>query len=81
MKQQYKSYEETVDFLKECVKHYPNIITLQTIGTTWEGREIVLATISINVEHADLKPALLYTGTAHAREWIGNELGVEFLLN
>ena len=79
MKQQYKSYEQTVDFLKECVKLYPNIITIQNIGTTWEGREIVLATISLNVEHADLKPALLYTGTAHAREWIGNELGVEFI--
>ncbi len=79
MKQQYKSYQETVDFLKECVKLHPNLITLQNIGTTWEGREIVLATISINVEHADLKPALLFTGTVHAREWIGNELGVEFI--
>ncbi|MCH9814427.1 MAG: peptidase [Epsilonproteobacteria bacterium] len=79
MKQQYKSYQETVDFLKECVRNYPNIITLQNIGTTWEEREIVLATITINVEQADLKPALLYTGTVHAREWIGNELGVEFI--
>ncbi len=79
MKQQYRSYQETVDFLKECVRLYPNIITLQNIGTTWEGREIVLATISLNVEHADLKPALLFTGTVHAREWIGNELGVDFV--
>ncbi len=79
MKQQYRSYQETVDFLKECVRRYPNIITLQNIGTTWEGREIILATISLNVEHADLKPALLFTGTVHAREWIGNELGVDFV--
>ena len=79
MKQQYKSYQETVDFLKECVKLYPNIITTQSIGTTWEGRDIILAKISINVENADLKPALLFTGTVHAREWIGNELGVEFV--
>ncbi len=79
MKQQYKSYQETVDFLKECVRLYPNIITTQSIGTTWEGREIILAKISLNVENADLKPALLYTGTVHAREWIGNELGVEFI--
>ncbi len=79
MKQQYKSYQETVDFLKECVKLYPNIITIQTIGQTWENRDIVLATVSLNVEQADLKPALLYTGTIHAREWIGNELAVEFI--
>ncbi len=79
MKQQYKSYQETVDFLKECVKLYPNLITIKNIGTTWEGREIVLATISIDVENADLKPALLFTGTVHAREWIGNELSVHFI--
>ncbi len=79
MKQQYKSYQETVDFLKQCVKLYPNLITIKNIGTTWEGREIVLATISIDVEHADLKPALLFTGTVHAREWIGNELSVHFI--
>lgn len=79
MKEQYKSYQETVDFLKKCVKLYPNLITIKTIGTTWEGREIVLATISIDVENADLKPALLFTGTIHAREWIGNELSVHFI--
>ncbi len=79
MKQQYKSYQETIDFLKACVKKYPNIITIKTIGSTWEDRDIVLATISLNVENADLKPALLFTGTVHAREWIGNELAVEFI--
>ena len=79
MKQQYKSYQETVDFLKECVNLYPNLITIKNIGTTGEGREIILATISIDVQNADLKPALLYTGTVHAREWIGNELSVSFI--
>jgi hypothetical protein len=79
MKSQYKSYQETIDFLKACVKEYPNLITLKTIGTTEEGRDIVLATISIDVENADLKPALLFTGTIHAREWIGNELSISFI--
>ncbi len=79
MKQQYKSYQQTCDFLKECVKKYPDIITIQPIGKTWEDRDIMLATISLNVENADLKPAMLYTGTVHAREWIGNELAVSFI--
>ncbi len=79
MKQQYKSYEESCAFLQECVQKYPNIISLENIGTTWEGREILLATISLNVAYAHLKPALLYTGTVHAREWIGHELGIEFI--
>ena len=79
MKQQYKSYQQTYDFLYECVEKFPDIIAIQSIGKTWEDRDILLATISLNVESADLKPALLYTGTIHAREWIGNELAVSFI--
>jgi len=79
MKQQYKSYEESCAFLEACVEKYPDIISLENIGTTWEGREILLATISLNVAYAKLKPALLYTGTAHAREWIGHELAIDFI--
>ncbi len=79
MKHQYKSYDETVAFLKQKVKEYPHLIKIQSIGKTWEGRDIILATISLDVEFADLKPALLYTGTIHAREWIGNELAVAFI--
>jgi len=79
LKHQYKSYEETVEFLKRCVTLYPHLIKIESIGKTWEGRDIILATLSLNVEYADLKPALLYTGTIHAREWIGNELAVAFI--
>jgi hypothetical protein len=79
LKQQYKSYQQTCEFLQESVKKYPDIITIKSIGKTWENRDIMLATISLNVQNASLKPALLYTGTVHAREWIGNELAVEFI--
>jgi hypothetical protein len=79
MKQQYKSYDESSAFLEACVKKYPDLITVEKIGTTWENRPILLATISLHVTYANLKPALLYTGTAHAREWIGHELAVEFI--
>lgn len=79
MKQQYKSYEQTCNFLEECVTKYPDIIQIESIGKTWENRDIMLATISLNVETAGLKPAILYTGTVHAREWIGNELAVSFI--
>jgi len=79
MKFIYKSYEDTVEFLKNCVKEYPHLIKIESIGKTHEQREIYLATVSMDVEFADLKPALLYTGTIHAREWIGNELAVAFI--
>lgn len=79
MKKQYNSYQDTLDFVEKCMAEHPHLIRLQTIGTTWEKRPIVLVTISLDVEYADNKPALLYTGTIHAREWIGNELAIKFI--
>ena len=79
MKKQYTSYQETMAFVERCMAEHPHLIGLQTIGTTWEQRPIVLVTISLDVEYAQNKPALLYTGTIHAREWIGNELAIKFI--
>ena len=65
MKNQYKSYDESLDFLYMIEKSYPDLIEIIKIGTTYEGRDIVLAKISKNVETADSKPAMLYTGSIH----------------
>jgi carboxypeptidase T len=79
MKKQYASYQETIDFLKQVVGEYPHLIRIQSLGETWEKRPIMMATISQDVAYADLKPAILYTGSIHAREWIGNELALKFI--
>ena len=79
MKKQYLSYNETIEYLKQAMGEHPHLIRVQSIGQTWEGRPIMLATISLDVAYADHKPALLYTGSIHAREWIGNELAVKFI--
>ena len=79
MKNQYKSYQESIEFLHSMQKQYPHLFDVIKIGTTYEGRDIVLVKISQNVEQADDKPAMLYTGSIHAREWIGNELALKFI--
>ena len=79
MKKQYTSYKETIEFLEQAKSEYPDLIRVESIGETWEGRPIVLATISLDLDNADKKPALLYTGTIHAREWIGIELANSFV--
>jgi hypothetical protein len=79
MKNQYMSYDESLDFLYKMEKSYPDLIEVIKIGTTYEGRDIVLAKISTHVAKADEKPALLYTGSIHAREWIGHELALKFI--
>lgn len=79
MKKQYFSYQQTIDFLNESMANHPDLIKVESIGETWEGRPIMMATISFDVETAQTKPALLYTGTIHAREWIGIELANSFI--
>ncbi len=78
MRQQYSSYEECIIFFQKLQKEYPDLIEVNTIGTTWEDRPIIEVTISKNVAKHKTKPALFYTGTVHAREWIGIELAIAF---
>ncbi len=78
MKYLYHSYPETVEFFKELATEYSDYVKVESIGETWEKREIILVTISSNIAVADEKPALFYTGTIHAREYIGVELAIAF---
>jgi len=79
MKNQYKSYRESLDFLYAMEKSYPELIRIEKIGSTYEGRDIVLVKLSKDVAKADEKPAMLFTGSIHAREWIGHELALKFI--
>ena len=78
MKRLYRSYKDSTDIFFDLQKKYPNNFKVESIGQTWEKREIYLITISKNIKTANSKPALFYTGTIHAREWIGHELAIEF---
>ena len=78
MRQQYTSYDECVDFFKAAAVSNPELFKVEVIGKTWEEREIIAVNISIDVKNHAKKPALFYTGTIHAREWIGIELSLSF---
>ena len=78
MRQQYTSYDECVDFFKSAQASNPNLFQVESIGKTWEDRDIIAVSITKNVKDAGKKPALFYTGTIHAREWIGIELSLSF---
>ncbi len=78
MREQYTSYNECVDFFKSAQKTYPDLIKVESIGKTWEDRDIIAVSITKNIKTDKDKPALFYTGTIHAREWIGIELSLTF---
>ncbi|MDA3908959.1 MAG: M14 family zinc carboxypeptidase, partial [Sulfurimonas sp.] len=78
MRQQYSSYTECVDFFKSAQISNPDLFKVESIGKTWEDRDIIAVSITKNIDtHLD-KPALFFTGTIHAREWIGIELSLSF---
>ncbi|WP_353661564.1 M14 family zinc carboxypeptidase [Hydrogenimonas sp. SS33] len=78
MKQLYHSYDEAVALFGELARRRPDLFAVEVIGQTWEKRDIIAVTISQDVQRAHGKPALFYTGTIHAREWIGLELAIGF---
>ena len=78
MRQQYSSYDECVAFFKDAQKTNPDLFKVESIGKTWEERDIIAVTITKNVESNLEKPALFFTGTIHAREWVGIELSLSF---
>ncbi len=78
MRQQYSSYDECVTFFKEAQRKNPELVKVESIGKTWEERDIIAVTITKNVESNLEKPALFFTGTIHAREWVGIEVSLSF---
>ena len=78
MREQYTSYDECVAFFKAAQKTNPKLFKVEVIGKTWENRDIIAVSITKDVDTNKEKPALFYTGTIHAREWIGIELSLAF---
>jgi hypothetical protein len=57
---------------------FPNLVTIQTIGTSTEGRPLRL--LKISTGGTERKPSIFIDGTFHAREWI-SPATVTWMLN
>ncbi|MBF0193536.1 MAG: fibronectin type III domain-containing protein [Magnetococcales bacterium] len=79
MKKLYLSYKKAIDCLKVLEEEHPDLLSIEEIGLSWQKKPILLITLSDNIHKANNRPALFYTGVAHAREWIGLELAVAFV--
>lgn len=68
----YRDYEETTKLLKEIAAAHPNLVRLESLGQSHEGREMWVMTITNNVgedKAAELaKPAFWIDGSIHANE-------------
>ena len=66
------SYRSTSQVFSDLVSYatsYPTITRLDTIGTTYEGRPIMVLRITDNPDVDEGEPGVLITGLHHAREW------------
>jgi len=64
----YHEWTEVYDWLDELAAAYPNLATVETIGTTYLGKPMKIIKISTDPEAK--KPTLWFDGGLHAREWI-----------
>jgi PKD repeat protein len=67
----YPSYDAYIDMMYQFEELYPEICKIETIGTSIEGRELIAARISDNIDEVEAEPQFLYTGTIHGDETTG----------
>ena len=75
----YYTYETMTATLQGWAEKYSSIARLESIGKTWEGREIWAMKVSDNPQTDEPEPAVLIMGANHAREWISVEVPMETL--
>lgn len=67
----YPTYEAYVDMMYQFEADYPALCNVFSIGNTMEGRELLVARISDNVNLNENEPRFLYTSSIHGDETTG----------
>jgi carboxypeptidase T len=75
----YHNYAEMVTDIQAVAAAHPEIVSLFSIGTSYEGRTMWAAKISDNVAVDENEPEVLFTGQQHAREHITQEMTLYIL--
>ena len=75
----WKSYDEPGgyrDQMHQLASQYPGVTKLVRIGTTLKGREILALKVTQGArgQRDGRRPAVLFSATQHAREWIATEI-------
>lgn len=77
--QVFRSYSEPGgirDEIEATAARYPKLTSVQTIGTSGQGKPILAVKVTKNARNLPdgKRPAVLYIGAQHAREWITPEM-------
>ncbi len=75
----YHTYAEMVADIKAVAAAHPDLVHLESIGTSSLGRAIWLARVSQNVQVDAGRPEVLFEGGTHALEHMGVEMTIRLL--
>jgi carboxypeptidase T len=75
----YYNYEKMYDLLFDLEKNYSEIMSLTSIGKTYQGRDILLVKISDNVNINEDEPKVLFMGAHHGNEKPSYEILIYFI--
>ncbi len=67
----YPTYDAYIDMMYQFEADYPDLCDVYSIGTTNNGREILVARITDNVGQMEGDPEFLYTSSMHGDETTG----------
>ncbi|MBX7269509.1 zinc carboxypeptidase [Micromonospora sp. Llam7] len=76
----YHDYPEMIAAVNKVVADHPTIARKVSIGTSYEGRDLVAVKISDNVATDEDEPEILFNSQQHAREHLTVEMAI-YLLN
>jgi hypothetical protein len=75
----YHTYGEVLEFLRKWEKEYPNLVSLYSVGKSYEGRDIWQMTLTNKGTGADTdKPAMFLEGNRHSGEVTAAESALYF---
>lgn len=67
----YPTYDAFITIMNQFALAFPDICSVESLGNTVNGREILMAKISDNVNIDETEPEFLYVGTMHGDETTG----------
>lgn len=70
----FHNYQEVVDAINTLKSSNKDIVHIETIGKSVEGRDIINIKISATPENELNLPAIVFMGTHHAREHVSTEI-------
>jgi len=75
----YPTYDGYVDMMNQFAIDYPNLCVVENIGTTINGRALLFAKVSDNVNLQENEPEVMYTSTMHGNETVGYILTLQLI--